>query len=174
MVIANLTFGGMIEVALPALSRGPLHAGAFGFGLLLAFFGAGALVGSVATGLLSGLKHRAAIGLLVAIVQALAIALIPYAGGLVGALVCLLVMGVANSITNVFFITLIQQTLPRALMGRVMGLLMLGSLGSYPVSVLLTGILVTHTGPTLMFPLCAIFLSAGALFGLARREIREM
>lgn len=40
-VVANLTFGGMVEVALPALAHGPLNAGAAGFGFLLSFFGGG-------------------------------------------------------------------------------------------------------------------------------------
>lgn len=174
VVVANLTFGGMVEVALPALVRGPLNAGAAGLGFLLSSFGAGALVGSIATGLLSKLTHRGVIALLVAVVQASAMALVPYAGGLIGGLVCMLIMGFANSITNVLFITLIQQTLPRAQLGRLMSVIMFASLGSYPISVLLAGILVTRTGPAIMFPVSAAFLTAGALFGLSRREIRKL
>ncbi len=173
-VVANLTFGGMVEVALPALAHGRLNAGATGFGFLLSSFGAGALIGSIATGLLSKLTHRGAIALLVAIVQAIAIALVPYAGGLIRALVCMLIMGFTNSITNVLFITLIQQKLPRAQLGRLMSVIMFASLGSYPISVLLAGILVTHTGPAIMFPISAAFLTAGALFGLSRRGIRQL
>jgi predicted MFS family arabinose efflux permease len=174
VVVANLTFGGMVEVALPILARGPLHAGAAGLGFLLSFFGAGALIGSITTGLLSKGTHRGAIALIVAIVQASFIALVPYAGGLIGALVCMLIMGLANSITNVLFITLIQQTLPRAQLGRIMSVIMFASLGSYPISVLLAGILVTRTGPAIMFPISAAFLTAGALFGLSRREIHML
>ncbi|HLX58444.1 MAG TPA: MFS transporter [Ktedonobacteraceae bacterium] len=174
VVVANLTFGGMVEVALPALARGPLNAGAAGLGFLLSSFGAGALIGSIATGLLSKLTHRGAIALLVAVVQASAIALVPYAGGLIGGLVCMLIMGFANSITNVLFITLIQQTLPHAQLGRLMSVIMFASLVSYPISVLLAGILVTRTGPAIMFPISAAFLTAGALFGLSRREIRQL
>lgn len=173
-VIANLTLGGMVEVALPALAHGPLNAGAAGFGFLLAAFGAGALLGSISTGLLSKLTHRGSIALLVAIVQAIAIALVPYAGGLIGAIFCMFLMGFTNSITNVLFITLIQQSLPRAQLGRLMGVIMFASLGSYPISVLLAGILVAHTGPAIMFPISAAFLTAGALYGLARREIRKL
>ncbi|MBV9230451.1 MAG: MFS transporter [Chloroflexi bacterium] len=174
VVVANLTLGGMVEVALPALARGPLNAGAAGFGFLLSCFGAGAFIGSIVTGLLGKLTHRGAISLLVAIAQAGAIALIPYAGGLIGALVCMFIMGFTNSITNVLFITLIQQTLPRAQLGRMMSVIMFAALGSYPISVLFTGILVTRTGPAIMFPISAAFLAVGALFGLSRREIREL
>jgi MFS family permease len=174
VVIANLTFGGMVEVALPALAHGQLNAGAAGFGFLLSSFGAGALIGSIATGLLSKVTHRGTIALLVAIVQAIAIALVPYAGGLLGALACMLIMGLANSITNVLFITLIQQTLPRAQLGRLMSVIMFASLGSYPISVLLAGVIVTHTGPAILFPISGAFLAIGVLFGLSRREIRQL
>ncbi len=174
VVIANLTFGGMIAVALPALAHGPLNAGAAGFGFLLSSFGTGALIGGIATGLLSKVTHRGTIALLVAILQASAISLVPYTGGLIGALVCMLIMGVANSITNVLFTTLIQQTLPRAQLGRLMSVIMFASFGSYPISVLLAGILVTHTGPAILFPISGAFLTIGALFGLSRREIRQL
>ncbi len=173
-VVANLAIGGIVEVALPALAHGPLNAGAQGFGFLLSSFGAGALIGSIVTGLLSKLTHRGIISLIVAIVQAIAIALIPYAGGLIGALICMLIMGCTNSITNVLFITLIQQTVPRAQLGRLMSVIMFASLGSYPLSVLLAGILVMHTGPAIMFPISATFLTVGALFGLSRREVRQL
>jgi len=167
-VVANLAIGGMVEVALPALAHEPLNAGAEGFGFLLSSFGTGALIGSIATGLLSKLTHRGTISLLIAI------ALVPYAGGLIGALICMLIMGCTNSITNVLFITLIQQAVPRAQLGRLMSMILFASLGSYPISVLFAGILVTHTGPAIMFPISAAFLTAGALFGLVRREIRQL
>jgi len=43
---AHLGSEGMAEVALPALVRGPLRAGAVGYGAIVAAFGAGALVGT--------------------------------------------------------------------------------------------------------------------------------
>lgn len=173
-IVGNLGIGGTFEVALPTLAHGPLNVGAIGFGFLLAFFGAGALIGSVTTSLLSRLTHRGTISMLVAIVQALAIALVPYTGGLIGALACMFIVGFTNSITNVLLITLVQQTLPRAQLGRLMSVIMFASFGSFPLSVLLAGILVTHTGPAIMFPISAGFLTLGALFGLARREIRAL
>lgn len=173
-IIANLTFGGMIEVALPALAHSTLNAGATGFGLMLSAFGAGALIGSIATGMLGKLRHRGVISLLAALVQALAVALIPFSGGLVGAMLCLLLMGFTNSITNVLFITLVQENLPRAQLGRLMGVILFASFGSYPISVLLAGILINHTGPAIMFPISGAFLALGASYGLFQREIRKL
>ncbi len=174
VIIANLTFGGMVEVALPALAHSSLNAGATGFGLLLSAFGAGALIGSIVTGTLSKLRHRGVISLLAALVQALAVAFIPYSGGLIGAMLCLLLMGFMNSITNVLFITLVQENLPRAQLGRLMGVILFASFGSYPISVLLAGILVNHTGPAIMFPISGAFLAVGAAYGLFQHEIRRL
>lgn len=174
VIIANLTFGGMVEVALPTLAHSSLNAGATGFGLMLAAFGGGALIGSIATGMFSKLRHRGVISLLAALVQGLAVTLIPYAGGLIGAMLCLLLMGFTNSITNVLFITLMQENLPRAQLGRFMGIILFASFGSYPISVLLAGILIAHTGPAIMFPVSGAFLAAGAIYGLCQREIRRL
>lgn len=173
-VIANLTFGGMVEVALPVLAHSSLKAGATGFGLMLAAFGGGALIGSITTGMFSKLRHRGVISLLAGLAQALAVTLIPFSGGLVGAMLCLFLMGFTNSITNVLFITLMQENLPHAQLGRFMGIILFASFGSYPVSVLLAGILITHTGPAIMFPVSGAFLAAGAAFGLSQKEIRKL
>ena len=56
-VAANLGLGGESEVALPALAHGPLHAGASGYGALLAAFGGGALLGTIAAGQLGRLRR---------------------------------------------------------------------------------------------------------------------
>ncbi len=173
-VIANLTFGGMVEVALPVLAHSYLNAGATGFGLMLAAFGAGALLGSVVTGMLNKLRHRGIVSLLAALAQALAITLIPYSGGLIGAMLCLLLMGIMNSVTNVLFITLMQENLPRTHLGRFMSIILFASFGSYPISVLLAGILINYTGPTIMFPVSGAFLAVGAIYGLFQKEIQRL
>ena len=48
-------------------------------------------------------------------------------------------MGIFNSVTNIIFITIIQQIIPRHLLGRVMGAFMFASFGSYPLSVAIVG-----------------------------------
>ncbi len=46
--VANLCFGGILDVALPVLIRGPAHEGSVGYGVVLADFGAGGLPVAVA------------------------------------------------------------------------------------------------------------------------------
>lgn len=173
-VIANLTFGGTLEVALPALAKGPLAAGASGFGLMLAAFGAGAFAGGVVTGSLGNLHHRGMIALLMGLLQSFTVAIIPFSGGLLGATLSMAAMGVCNSVTNIIFMTIIQQVLPRHLLGRIMGLFMFASFGSYPLSVAVAGFVVARFGPVIIFVVTGAALFVAIVFGLLHRELREL
>lgn len=172
-IVANFCFGGLLEVTLPALVHGPMNGGAGGFGVILAGFGAGALVGGIFAGMLDKISHKGLVALLVAIVQGLSLAILPY-GGVVGAVACMFICGLSNSITNVLLITVLQRAIPRHLMGRIMGLLMFTAFGSYPISVALAGVLTTNVGPAILFPYSGALLILAILFGIAQKEIREL
>jgi MFS family permease len=170
---ANFCFGGLMEVALPTLVHGPMNAGAGGYGLILAAFGGGALAGSLFAGMLGRLKRKGLIALLLLLVMAVMIALLPY-GGVAGAAFCMLISGVTNSISNVLLITVIQLIIPRHLMGRAMGLLLFGSVGTYPISVALAGVLTNHFGPVILFPFSGLVLFLTILLGIAQKELRDL
>lgn len=172
-ILANFCLGGLMEVALPTLAHGSMHAGASGYGLVLAAFGAGALAGGVFAGMLGKLKRKGLVALLVALVMALSLALTPY-WGVPGAMAWMLIGGISNSVTNVLLITMLQLTIPRHLMGRAMGLLMFTSFGAYPISVALAGVLTSQLGPTILFPFSGLMLGLAVLLGLAQRELREL
>ena len=72
--------------------------------------------------------------------MATSIALLP-TWGIIGAMACMLIGGIANSGITVLLFTAIQLAMTRHLMGRVMGLLMFSSFGLYPLSVALAGVL---------------------------------
>ena len=173
VLFANITFGGLLEVALPSLVHGPLAAGATGYGAILAAFALGALLGGIVTGMLGNISHRGTLALGVAILQAIAIALIPY-DGLAGAIVCMAAMGIFNSVSNVIFITILQQIIPRHLLGSVMGVIMFASFGSYPLSVAIVGVIVAHLGPAIIFPISGAFLCIAVVFGLFQKQLREL
>jgi hypothetical protein len=59
------------------------------------------------------------------------------------------------------------------MLGRVWGLLLLASAGSFPVATFVAGMLVRHLGPTPMFPITGALLTLSMLFGLSQREFRE-
>jgi hypothetical protein len=172
-IAANFCFGGLMEVALPTLVHGPMNGGASGYGLILAAFGAGALGGGLSAGMLGHIKRKGLVAMLSALLMAVAIALLPY-GGVLTAAAWMLLAGIANSITNVILLTVIQMIIPRHLMGRIMGILMFASFGTYPLSVALAGVLTTRFGPQILFPYSGLVLALAILYGITQRALREL
>ena len=172
-VVISLVSGGVIEVALPTLVHGPMHGGASSYGIILAAWGAGALVGSLFAGMLGKQKHKGLTILLAGLIVAAMIALLP-TWGLIGAVACMLVGGVANSAITVLLFTTIHLVVPRHLMGRIMGLLRFSSFGLYPVSVALAGVLSNQLGPAIIFPFGGLLLGLVMLVGMTQRALREI
>jgi predicted MFS family arabinose efflux permease len=173
-ILGNVSLGGLTEVAFPALLKGPFHATATQYGLALGGFALGALAGGLSAGLLGRLPRR---GIFIAVVwftQAIVLALIPYVGGITGATALLAVLGLANGSSNVFIITAIQQRMPGALLGRVMGAIIFTSLGLYPLSVAGAGYLVESYGPSLLFPVSGVLVALAVVLAVSRRDIRQL
>jgi MFS family permease len=170
-VLANLTFAGTFEVALPALAHA--HYGAGGFGTLMACLG----VGSVAGTLVAARRLTSARPMVVAsaafIGAGVFVALMPFLGGLPGAALAALLFGAGIGFGDIIVITLIQQWSPPAVLGRVMSLLMLASLGVFPVSVAISGLLVRAFGPVPFFPAAGATLVLGLIIALSSSEVRN-
>ncbi|ROO58401.1 putative MFS family arabinose efflux permease [Micromonospora sp. Llam0] len=169
---ANLTVGGMVRIGLPSLSNGELAAGAGGLGGLLAAFTAGSLVGGLFSAGLAGLPRRGATAMLAGMVLGLAIAVVPFAGYL-GAVVALVVAGLASTVTNVLVITTMQQSTAPHLLGRVMSAIVFAALSLFPLSTVTAGLVVDRYGSTAVFLACGATLLAAFAFGLSRRELRQ-
>lgn len=172
-LVANLSSGGESEVALPALAHGPFHAGAGGYGALVASVGAGALVGTVLAAQAPRFRRPALVGSLGFIAQCAFTAVVPYLGGAVPAAVMLAAFGLLNGFSNVLTITAFQRWARPQMLGRLMGFLMLGSLGIFPVSVLLGGVIVHGLGPAVFFPLSAALVAATVVVALCFRDWRD-
>jgi len=170
-IAANLTSGGLGEVALPALAHA--HWGAGGYGALLACMAAGAVIGTLAAARSGKLQNPATFTSAAFIIQAGAITLVPYLGGEAGAAAALLLVGVCNGLGNVLFFTMAQRSIPRAILGRVLSMIMLCTTGTFPLSVAVAGILVRHIGTTPFFPIAGIFLAAAVLGGNTQRAFRD-
>ncbi|HEY1353941.1 MAG TPA: MFS transporter [Ktedonobacteraceae bacterium] len=177
LLIVGLTFltsDGMLGVALPAFVQGPLRAGAGGYGLLLACYGAGQLAGGLVAGGLGFLRHRAIIVLVLQITQALTFALFPLSGGLIGAIIVMALAGVLNGLINVMYFTVVQEVFPAQFMGRIWGVIMFATYGFYPLSVFIGGVITIHLGPSLMFFISGLTLTVAAVVGLLSRDIRAL
>jgi predicted MFS family arabinose efflux permease len=170
---ANLGFAGMNEVALPSLAHGPLHAGADGYGGLIAAFGAGALLGTMAAGQASRARRPAIAASVAFIAQALFIAAVPYLGGTLPAGAALAAVGALNGFGNVVMITIFQRWAPPDLLGRLTGLVLTTSFGVFPISVALAALVVHGLGPAPFFPLAAVTVAIPLLAGLGQRTWRD-
>jgi predicted MFS family arabinose efflux permease len=172
-VAANLGSAGMDQVALPSLAHGPLHAGADGYGGLIAAFGAGALLGTIAASQASRARRPAIAGSVAFLGQALFIAVIPYLGGTLPAGAALAAVGVLNGFGNVVMLTVFQRWAPPAMLGRLTGLLLTTSFGVFPISVALAALVVHGLGPAPFFPLAAAAVAIALLVGLTQRTWRD-
>jgi MFS family permease len=170
-IAANLASGATFEVALPTLSHDRFGAG--GYGALLACFAVGAMIGTLSAVRAGRFARPALAGFSAYLVQALAIAVLPFLWGLPGAAAAVLVGGLANGFGNVLFITLLQQWAPPRLLGRVMSLIMLATTGIYPLSVAVGGVLVRRLGPSPIFPIAAVLIVLPVLAALTQREMRQ-
>ena len=138
-MVINLFFFGPINVGLPALVHHLNWSGSL-YGELEASVGVGAVVGGLATGWLNGLRgHFRWVAPTAAVMG--------FSLGTVGLfhqpVVDLFLMGLAGlsmSVVNIPILTYIQIITDRELLGRVMSLLTLMSIGLSPVSYALSGL----------------------------------
>ena len=170
VVAANLASGGMSDVALPALAHASY--GAAGYGALLTCFAVGGIAGTLAAARTGHLRAPAKFASAVFLIEAAAIALVPFLGGEAGAAVMLGMVGACNGLGNVTMLTVVQKRVSPGLLGRVMGTLMLCSFGTFPLSVAVSGVLVRHLGPAPFFPVAGALVGVAILGGLTQREFR--
>jgi MFS family permease len=173
LLAANLGFGGQEEVALPSLAHGPLHAGARGYGALIAAFAVGAVIGTLAAGQLRRARRPAIVGSIAFLVGAIFSAAVPYLGSTLAAGAALVAFGSMNGFGNVVTMTAFQRWAPPDLLGRLTGLLLLAMIGVFPISVALGALVVHDLGPAPFFPLAAASLALALLAGLSQRSWRD-
>lgn len=168
----NFAITGTSEVALPALAHDRF--GADGYGAILTCLAIGTLAGTIIIAKVGHDKTRPATLLATAfLISAVAIAVVPFLGGLPGAAGAMLVCGVAFGFDGVLSITLLQQWAPDGMLGRVMGVMILAGAGSFPVSTAVAGLLSREFGPAAVFPIGGALLAAAILGGMTQREFRN-
>jgi MFS family permease len=164
--LINLGSTGMGRVALPALARGPMQLHATGHGVLSAAMGAGLLLGTLIAASLPSARRPFLLASLVLLPSAPLIAALPSGGGLIPTAIILTAAFVVISIGNLQLITGLQQWAPPQLLGRLVGVLMLASVGMMPLSTLLAGIVIHLTGVRAYFPLDAATVAAAVAIQL--------
>jgi MFS family permease len=176
VVMASVFFfgySGATYVGLPVLARGAFAAGPPGLGILFSAYG----VGSLAGGLVGGTVHtgrRGPTGAALIGVTGLATAAIALTAHLWQAAVLLALSGAAMAWVAITYVTIVQQRTEPAFMGRVMGMLMFGIYGLYPMSYGLAGWLSDLVGVRSLFAAGGALIVGAGLLGLAVREVRAL
>lgn len=160
-----LIFIGPIEVLVPFVIKNKLQLGPEALGLIFAFGGIGSFVMSVLIGVFglprkrvtvmyvawaAGVGATALYGLMTSLWQALAISFVLQFSFMLG---------------QVIWVTMLQQLVPRELLGRVSSLDWMMSLGLVPVSYALTGPATSLLGPDMTLIVAGI-LGSVFMFGL--------
>ncbi|MEW2124684.1 MFS transporter [Streptomyces sp. NPDC007259] len=170
-LVCNLAFNGTIEVALPELAHQGM--GATGYGILLTCLSLGGLAGSLVAARSRPVESPAYLFAALAVVMGIALGAVPYAGGLAGAAVCVCVYALASGWQNIVVVTMLQVWAPSALIGRVMSLVMLAVMGTFPISVAVAGFGVRHLGAAPFFPVAGGAIALTVLAALTQRVFRD-
>ena len=146
------------------LAKGVFDAGDTGYGLLVAFWGGGMVVGSALAAVLDGRVNLVVLYFVSIFVTALALAGAGVSPAFVLALVALAVAGAANGMDNVATDTVLQRRVPGALLGRVFSVRFLGYSAGEALAYPLGGLIVDSAGPRPTYLLAgAATASAGFL-----------
>jgi MFS family permease len=169
MVISVTGFN--FRVLLPVLASSTLHSGAEVFGVLFACFGAGALLGALASAAMSRASWTALIlgsaGFSGAILLLAPVRNAAVAGAL------LLVIGFCFSTWTANSQSILQLSAPDRLRGRVLGLYLFVFAGLSPVGGLLAGWLASVGGTELAFAVAGISGLAVTAYAIARARGRK-
>ncbi len=162
----NFAFTGPISVGLPYLADTRFEGGPAAFGFIAAAFGAGALAGAVLAGSLRYVPQMGLVTLILAAVLGVGLALQVLAPNDPVALANGVTMGLGIGFINVRVISWLQARTPEDMRGRVMSLVMLGSVGLAPLSLALAGVVIDLGAVTLMFSGAGGIIVAAVMVGL--------
>ncbi|SDW32508.1 Predicted arabinose efflux permease, MFS family [Amycolatopsis xylanica] len=173
-LVFNLAAVGLIEVALPIFAQDSLGRGAFGFGVMMAGLGAGSVIGALLGPALLRLRRRGLIALCVGIAEGLALAVIPAGSSLVVATAAMFTAASLQALVNVFYMTMLQRTVPARALGRVMSLLATCAGLAHPVSALLAGAVLGTAAPEVVIIVAGLGVSAAFSVGFFSRPYRNL
>jgi MFS family permease len=163
----NFAFNGPLLVGLPFLAENSLGGGSATFGILLSAFGAGSLVGAAGAGSIARVPRLGTVVLGIAVGMGAAFGLLGLAPNVMTAGAILAAIGLGAGFLNVHIISWLQGRTAEEMRGRVMSMLMLGSIGLAPLSYAVAGVVIDLGAATLMFAVAGAIVATTALIGFA-------
>lgn len=138
---ANLLIVGPFEIGVPVLAYSRLPEGAAAFGVLMAAFGGGSLGGLLLASVLPAPRPSqfAAVVIGATALAGASLGGLPFVRSTALAAALVAISGLGLGFGNLHAITWMQSRIRPDLMGRVMSVMMMGSVGLVPVSMLIAG-----------------------------------
>lgn len=173
-ILATVFFfavSGPLAVGVPWLGEHQFG-GAAAVGLMLAAWSGGALFGAVVASKLDAVERPGRLILSVGMGVGLSVASVSLVPDLPWAAVALAVMGIGSGILNVFVLSLIQRRVEPAIRGRVVSLLVLGTVALAPVSYAVSAVVVEVAGQFLFALAGGLIVAVSCIsVGLGAREV---
>ena len=171
----NFLIAGPLDVGLPYLAYTRLPEGAVAFGLIMSAFGGGSLIGLIAATLLPPLPPKWFGTIVITLVASSGVflAALAFASSTPAVLALAVIAGAILGYSNVSMITWTQRRIPRALMGRVMSLLVFASVALMPISIAIAGVLVEISFEGLLL-FAGLGMALLTLSTLLSRSVRNM
>jgi MFS family permease len=168
----NLCFSGPVVVGLASLAKFRFGSAA-AFGTLLSCLSGGMLAGILLGGRVRRPRKRGLQFIVMSLLAGLELIGVGFAPQLTAIAALLALMGLGIGFVNVQFSAWIQLRVERALLGRVMSVLMFSAVGLVPISYAIAGALAKWSLPALFIGAGAALAAASvlALTGRAAREV---
>jgi MFS family permease len=173
-VVVNLALGGLGEVVLPVFAIRPLDGGPSAFGLIMAGFGVGSVIGALLANAFMRLRKRGLAALVLGVAEGIAIMCVPLGSLLAVAVLGMCVAAVCQAVVNVFYVTTLQRDVPTGTMARVMSLMIACVYAAYPISVAVSGAIVRPLGPDIVIVAAGMCICAAFLLGFASKSYRSL
>ncbi len=163
----NFAFTGTLAVGLPFLAQHTLGGGSATFGLLMSAVGAGSLAGALGAGIIARVPRLGSVVLTIGVGLGVGLAFVGVAPNVPIALLALTVIGLGIGFIDVHVISWLQVRTADEMRGRVMSMVMLGSVGLAPISYALAGVVVDLGAVPVMFGIAGAIVVGASLLGLA-------
>jgi MFS family permease len=141
LTIFNFLFIGPLQVGISSLAYNKFSAGALAMGIMNSAWGGGGLVGILLPQVISPLPRLGTIMLILGSIQGGGMILLSLMPNLTITSLIIAVLGCCSSFFSLIAVIWVQKSTPPNVLGRVMGLAMLSSMGVVPFSYAVAGIL---------------------------------
>lgn len=172
--LLNVTQGGPYLVGLPFLVKDRLHADAGSLGLAYSMFAVGSVVATLAIGRFSAVRRRGIISYTALIISGLMTLALGVSGSMTGVFIFSLVLGGAIAVFTLIWVNLLQDLVPRELLGRVVSIDNLGSYALLPLSYGITGWATDRYGVAMVFIIGGALTTALPALGLSQQSVRHL